>query len=45
MPGPNCKARREQDEMVCRACALRWAVDDEEPPPCGNEGDSVDPLS
>lgn len=29
-----CKARREQDEMVCYDCGFRWDVDDPDPPKC-----------
>lgn len=32
-----CLARTEGDEMVCRACGLRWDMNDPEPPVCGKE--------
>jgi len=30
-----CAARQYSDEMVCSYCALRWDVNDPEPPACG----------
>jgi hypothetical protein len=29
-----CIARRDQDELVCALCRLRWDVADPEPPQC-----------
>lgn len=30
----SCLGRRQGDEYWCRACGLRWAADDLDPPPC-----------
>jgi hypothetical protein len=31
---PGCHAYQESDQMVCPLCALRWDVNDPEPPNC-----------
>ena len=30
----DCRALRENDEIACSRCALRWDVRDENPPSC-----------
>lgn len=29
-----CRARRENDQLVCRQCGLAWDVNDPDPPAC-----------
>ena len=33
-----CQAYKTGDSQRCAACALQWATDDPEPPPCGLAG-------
>lgn len=33
-PVRKCARRRENDEIMCATCQLRWSVDDKEPPQC-----------
>lgn len=32
-----CKARQENDEMVCYFCGLRWDVKEDTPDACNNK--------
>jgi hypothetical protein len=39
----DCTAIRQNDEMHCATCHLRWDVTDPEPPLCGRECPSIVP--
>ena len=40
-----CKARQYSDEMVCRACMLRWDTNDPDPQECNPKEEHPMPTS
>jgi hypothetical protein len=41
MPHPKCKAYRVGDQMICSECNVTWDTNDQDPPSCHTEPESI----
>lgn len=42
MNNPNCKKYQRGDQYYCDRCILVWDINDDDPPDCGAEDDTVE---